>query len=522
SWRQLRPAPAAGEGAFRGRRVVIFGGDAAAPLAGRLRGAGAEAVRVEPGAEFRDQGERLAVRPGAGGDYALLAAALRGRGWSGALHTLHLGSLEEPAAEMDGAAAEAGMERGFFSALRWVQAQAEAGFLGDGSTVLAATRGAHAVLGSEDLRPWQATLGALLKVVPQEYPQARARCVDVEEEGWEEAVLREAAQLLDGGEGPPETAWRGRRRWEPWFAALPADEPAPGGAPGLREGGVYLITGGLGGIGLTLARHLAERVRARLVLTGRRGLPPREGWSAGVAEQGEGEETSRRIRAVEALEAAGAEVLVLAADATDEDAMAAAVARTRARFGALHGVVHAAGVVPGGLIQLKTPESFAEVMAPKVAGTVALHRATDGIPLDFLLLCSSVHAIYGGIGSADHCAANTFLDAFAAWRSERAGRPTVSVNWDGWTEVGQAAGMTVSRRLGDLLRGPAATPTGHPLLGSRAERDGGWDYVAELGGATHWVLDEHRIGGTPTLPGTAYLEMARAAFADRVPGAAPL
>src|SRR5205085_2784107 len=112
-------------------------------------------------------------------------------------------------------------------------------------------------------------------------------------------------------------------------------------------------------------------------------------------------------------------------------------------------------------------------------------------------------------------------DAFAAWAAAE-GCPVVSVNWDGWSEVGQAANLAVSRRVGGLLRAGGAAPAVHPLLGSRTGAEGEWEYTAELGTGTHWVLDEHRVGGTGTLPGTAYLEMARAAFAHRVPGAVPV
>ncbi len=513
-WRQTPDAPAS-PAAFTARRVVIFGGGDAAPLADRLRAAGAEVVRAEPGAAFHDEGPRFALRPGSREDHAALAAALRARGWEGATLTLHLGSLDDPAAETTSATVDAALERGIFSLLAWVQAASEAGLLGEGSALLGATRGAFAVVGTEELRPWQATAAGFLKTVAQEYPRVRARSVDVEARGWEEAVLREAARLLVEEDGPADAAYRARRRWEPFLGAIPAAEAPAEPAVRLRERGVYLVTGGLGGIGLALARHLAERCRARLVLVGRSGLPPRAEWDAA------GGETAARVEAVRELESLGAEVLVAAADVTDAERMREVVAGARECWGAVHGVVHAAGVVPGGLVQLKTPERLAEVLAPKVRGTLALQEALEGTEPDFVLLCSSLHALYGGIGAADHCAANAFLDAWAASRSA-AGAPVVSVNWDGWAEVGQAANMTVSRRVGGLLREEGGVPVAHPLLGSRAERDGGWEYAAELGTGTHWVLDEHRVGGEGTLPGTAYLEMARAAFADRFPGALPV
>jgi phthiocerol/phenolphthiocerol synthesis type-I polyketide synthase E len=510
-WRQTPDAPAPA-GAFAGRRVVLFGGSAAAPLAERLRADGAEVVRVEAGAGFADDGARFAVRPGAEDDHARLAEALRARGWTGATLTLHLASLDDAAEGVTSATVDAALEAGIVSLLHWVRAASGAGLLGEGSAVLGATRGAHAVVGTEALRPWQAMPGALLKVVAQEYPRVRTRAVDVDARGWEQAVLREAARLAPGADDEAaDVAFRGGRRWERFFGALPAGTAPAQPAVPVREGGVYLVTGGLGRIGLSLARLLAERGAARLVLTGRSGLPPRAEWDALPADGDDAVEIRRRVAAVRALEGLGAEVVVEAADAADAVRMRAVVAAAVQRFGALHGVVHAAGGVPGGLIQLETPERLAEGLAPRVRGTLALHEALEGVAVDFVVLCSSLHALYGGIGAADHAAAGAFQDAFAAWAAD-AGHPVVSINWDGWSEAGQAADTAVVRQVDGL----------HPLLGSRGGADGAWEYTALLGPETHWVLDEHRVGGTAVLPGTAYLEMARAAFADRVPGTAPV
>ncbi|HST57462.1 MAG TPA: SDR family oxidoreductase [Longimicrobium sp.] len=442
-WRQT-PAVRAADDVFRGQRMVVFGG--AAAVADRLRRAGADVVRVEAGDAFRDADAHAVVRPGEAEDFRALADSLAARGWSGAVHTLHLWGLD--AADAGPAGTDAELARGLYALLHWTQAQSDAGLLAEGSTVLCATRGAQSVLGDEALRPGQAPVAALLKVVEQEYDGVRCRAVDLPARPSDDALLAEAAALLAGGAHEPDVAYRGRARWTPFYDRIPAEAQVDGGRVPLREGGVYLVTGGLGGIGLAVARHLAEHARARLVLTGRRGLPPRDGWTAWVDEHGEGDATSRRILAVRELEALGAEVRVAAVDVTDAAAMRALVAETVADWGGLHGVVHAARVNPGGLVQTKTAERLAEVLAPRVAGTLALADATDSIPLDFLLLCSSLNALYGGVGALDESAASAFLDAFAAARAAD-GQPVVSVGWDGWTLAGHAenAGTRLARGL---------------------------------------------------------------------------
>jgi acyl carrier protein len=435
-WRQT-PAVDAPVDAFRDRRVVVFGGRGAAPVVDGLLAAGAEVVRVEAGDGFHDTEAHVTVDPTSPADYHSLARSLAARGWAGATHTLHLWSLDSSADAVDRESVARSLDRGLHALLLWVQAQDEAGLLGEGSTLLGATRGAQPVLGSEDLRPGQAPLAALLKVVAQEYTGVRGRAVDVEAHGWEAAVLAEAAALLADGGGSnadgvePEVAYRGRARWIPFYAPTPADPRPGGGRVPLREGGVYLVTGGLGPLGLGLARALAKHAGARLVLTSRRGLPPRPAWNAWVAEHGEADGASRRIRAVQALEALGATVRVAVADVTDAAAMRALVDDVRAEWGGVDGVVHAAGAAAaGGLIQLKTPERLAQALAPRVAGALVLHEVTEGLPLDFILLCSSLHALYGGLGAVEAAAAGAFLDAFAAW-SGRDGRYVVAVGWDG-------------------------------------------------------------------------------------------
>src|SRR5262249_25896094 len=156
-----------------------------------------------------------------------------------------------------------------------------------------------------------------------------------------------------------------------------------------------LITGGLGGMGLVLAEHLARTVRAKLVLVGRSPLPAREKWAEWLETHAEAEASSRKMRQVQELEALGAEVLVLSADVTDAEQMQAVVAQAAQQFGALHGVIHAAGIAGGGLIQLKTAEAADAVLAPKTRGLLALEAACRELPLDFLALSSSLTSMVG-------------------------------------------------------------------------------------------------------------------------------
>jgi NAD(P)-dependent dehydrogenase (short-subunit alcohol dehydrogenase family) len=215
---------------------------------------------------------------------------------------------------------------------------------------------------------------------------------------------------------------------------------------------VYLLTGGLGGIGLALARYLAKQFRARLVLTTRSALPPPGEYEQWLRLHAADDATSGRIRAVRELQEAGAEVQVVQADVADFNQMKAVFELTQARFGALHGVIHCAGVPGGGLVQLKDAATAAAVLAPKVQGTLVLAELARHQSLDFLLLCSSLTALFGGAGQVDYTAANAFVDAFAQAERGRGGLPAIAVNWDGWHESGMAVKTEVPAELQEARR----------------------------------------------------------------------
>lgn len=203
----------------------------------------------------------------------------------------------------------------------------------------------------------------------------------------------------------------------------------------------------------------------------------------------------------------GARIALLRADVTDERELGAALTALRTRFGPLNGVVHAAGAPSTGMLARRTRPDADAVLAAKTVGTLLLDRLCADDPLDFLLLCSSVSAVLGGPGQSDYGAANAFLDAFAQWR-HRQGRPVTALGWGTWEGVGMAAGLTG--------RAAAAGPeTGHPLL--RPVRAEGTTVVHEtvLSTADSWIVDDHRLMGHGLVPGTAYLELVRAALAGQ-------
>ncbi|HXU45074.1 MAG TPA: SDR family NAD(P)-dependent oxidoreductase, partial [Thermoanaerobaculia bacterium] len=391
-----------------------------AALARRLEDAGCTVTTVTAGFGFEALGERaFAARPGSLNDAKAVSAAL-GEEVPDAI--VHLWSLGRPDAYV-------GLElpRGV-DALATV-AQALGGRESNEFEIAWIASHAFPVLPGEPVVAERAAAVGLLKVTPQEMPHVATRAIDVAEgEDAEALAERLFAEFRTAPSGLP-VALRGEKRFEQGFA--PVASRGAGEAPALRfrDGGVYLVTGGLGRVGGLIAEQIARRAPgAKLALTARTPLPPRRQWDAATDP-----ETIARIERVRALEALGAEVLVLVADAGDHAATSKALAAARAAFGPLHGVVHAAGQVRRGvgpLLELGPDDAMAQ-LEPKLGGLMILDELTGEDPLDFVLAVSSLAGVLGGLDFAAYAAANASLDAYAQERS-RQGAPFLSIDWDGF------------------------------------------------------------------------------------------
>ncbi|ARN20325.1 type I polyketide synthase [Piscinibacter gummiphilus] len=399
--------------------VLVFGdaGAGATAVVDALKARGAAAVvRVEAAGGFEFiGGDRALVAPGEGADVVRLLAAVRERAGP-VRRVVHLWN-----AEVGGDVPA----RGFLTLTALARALDEVQ-PGEPVALDVVTRGLADVTGDEPLDPRQALLVGPGRVLPQEHSSLSCRLIDLGVLPLAGAAMRVAAEVPAADEGLV-VAYRGAHRWVQSYTAVarPASPPGP-----WRDQGIYLITGGLGGVGLALAEHLARTVRARLVLVGR---------SAPDAA---------RQQAVDRLRGLGADVLVLEGDVAEPGDARRFVVSARERFGALHGVVHAAGIAGGGLAVDATAVRLAGVLAAKVAGTDALQAALGDEPLDFLMLCSSLATVAGGLRKVDYTAANAYLDVTALRATRGSPYPVVSVNWDSWRDVGMAGAMAMPDGVG--------------------------------------------------------------------------
>ena len=408
-------------------------------------------------------------------------------------------------------------ERGFYSLLFLAQALGGED-LGQAIHVGVVTNGMQAI-GDELLRdPEKATVLGPVRVIPQELPGLSCQSIDValprgaDASGADGALRRLAEQLaleIHPDRADTTVAYRGDERFVEDFEPVHTSD---GTEARIREGGVYLVTGGLGGLGLELAGHLARTARAKLALIGRTPLPEREDWERWLESHGSTDPTSQKLRRLLEIEDCGSELMVVAADVANVVRMREVLDQIQARFGTLHGVFHAAGSVDDAPLQAKTQSSIQAVFTPKIQGTLVLDELLRESELELCVLFSSTSSHLGPAGQVDYVAACSFLNAFARSRAQRESRYTVALDWGVWRDAGAA--VEAYRRLGGPLE--AGRPAQHPLLDRRiAETSGGVVFSTELEVSKHWVLDEHRTrNGQALIPGTGYLAMARAALAE--------
>ncbi|WP_228858253.1 type I polyketide synthase [Xenorhabdus sp. PB61.4] len=323
----------------------------------------------------------------------------------------------------------------------------------------------HSITEQDRNDPAKALLLGPCRVIPKEFEQVQCRSIDVALPArWSLPLLNPkpsdaviSALLTEILRQPEEqedqdniVALRGRHRYVPLTetAVLPVTA-----SPLLRHGGNYLITGGFGGIGATIALYLAKHYQSHLIFISRSELPPSNEWSDWLETHDADNKRSRHIRLLQQLKQMGASVSVISADLADASRVNKALTDVVLQYGQIHGIFHCAGIADGGLIQNRKFEDSLQVFQSKVLGTQVLDNWFKRRPLDFFVLSSSLASHIGTIGQVAYCAANAFEDAYALSRHQhvldeqnfskshsgtKKSTRYLAIGWDAWREVGMA------------------------------------------------------------------------------------
>ncbi|HET7695322.1 MAG TPA: SDR family oxidoreductase [Vicinamibacterales bacterium] len=433
-WTQTTPSGwgTAAPGAASGSCVVIADGS---PISAQIVGA----LRARIGAD------RLIVAPDVSDS---LFASLPAH--DAAPRILHLGSAGRADAAHDERLL---LENGFFALGRLAASLSRVGPAA--AIVKVVTAGVDSVTGAEPIVPARATMSAACLVLPQEQPNVACQRVDIApgSETLSHADLEALVTELLSDAPDPQVAIRGGRRWIPDVERLKG-EPAYQHA--LRPGGHYVIVGGFGTIGVSIGCYLAKVVQARVSLVSRTALPPENEWNRWLETHPAHDPTTVRIQRARLLTQMGGVVASLAADAADARQLQQAFEAAEQRFGPIHGVVFAAGLMDDtGFAPLAAldREAVQAHFRPKTEGLRALDRALGSRRPDFCLVASSLSVVLGGVGYAAYAAANAYVDAYVQARNQAEASGWSVVNWDAWQPFGGELPKT------SLLARLAMTPT---------------------------------------------------------------
>lgn len=307
--------------------------------------------------------------------------------------------------------------------------------MGLSADIIMVAKGVFDVTGTEELSPGHSLALGPLKVIPQEFPNVRTQLLDLDPASDLLASVAHIEDAIWQKHRDPIRVIRGRHHWAPNYSTVQLGKTSANLGK-IHEGGVYVITGGLGGLGLTIAEHFARTYRAKLALISRTPMPKREDWNGSTIS----DDKSEVINLLIAMEKTGAKIKTFALDCTDQSAMSDTLDTIEASLGPIKGVIHAAGdiglQIHGALDQYSAKQAYRQLHA-KVRGTNVLEKLLAERSPDFVILMSSMAAVFGGLGFAAYSAANAYMDAVATKHSGENPTRWVSINWDRWIPAGQ-------------------------------------------------------------------------------------
>ncbi|MDK1288847.1 type I polyketide synthase [Pseudoalteromonas umbrosa] len=373
--------------------------------------------------------------------------------------------------------------------------------------LIVSARGCSDVTGMDVTHPHKATMAGAVRVIHHEYPHIETQLIDF-------PVSETPLSVLDGQifsevfnlDFQQWVAFRGNAKWIRSFKRLDeGSSQADFFAHQFENTPHWLITGGLGAIGLELAEQLAKQGDVKITLIGRREFVPQAQWVDTLTAGQLDATTKAKLEKLVQLQALGAQINIERATVDSVEEMKAAINNAVDKLGPIEAVLHCAGVPGAGALHTKTKAQLADVMAPKVQGTIVLSELLATQPLKFVGLMSSVTSYLGGFGQLEYCAANAFLDACSSSTLFSNAHQVLTMNWDPWSEVGMAYDAVV----------PSYKGNGAGLIGTLTSKtDHKYEFKAHLSATQTWALAEHKVAGYPTLPGAAYLEIAREGFSQ--------
>ncbi|MGK7873175.1 MAG: SDR family NAD(P)-dependent oxidoreductase [Xenococcaceae cyanobacterium] len=409
-------------------------------------------IGVESGAEFvKLSANRYQINPSNPDHYRQLWQSLADEGIT-INQILHLWTYDEQGEIVSLDALEQAQEFGIYSLLFLVQALAQAQDRNcDRLNLLVVSRYVQALHPEDDIAYEKTPILGLCQVISQEMHWLHCRHVDLATESVELNTTY-LFQELRTVNGKHKVAYRQGQRFIPRLEKVDWQQETKQELP-FRRGGIYLLSGGLGGIGVEIAKYLLQDYDGRLILIGRTVLPARSEWDVHLKQS---DSMAERLKAYLELEQLGGDIHYEAVDTCDRAQLQLIVEQAQSRWqGTLEGVIHLAGLFQERLLKDERRESFAAQLRAKVLGTWVLHKLLKDNPQGiFITFSSVVNGMFGGAMSGAYAAANSFLDGFSHYQRSHLGLQSYCFNWSMWDKVG----MNRDYPMKDLFYGRGFQP----------------------------------------------------------------
>ena len=386
----------------------------------------AEIVTVTNGAKFNKKGTEYTIAPEKLDSYISLITELEKNKFH-ADWIVNLWNVCEEVSTFDEI-----QHLGIYSFMNICKAYAELSLTVDFNSVIVTENGVN-ISGTEKINPNKSTILGISQVLPKEYENVICNLIDIIPSFHLEETIKMILHEM-ANEKNSEIALRGRERFVKDYSRYILEKDKLSQSI-LSDNKIVLVIGGLGNFGLELAEFMSNEYNTRVFLTTRTEFPSRHEWDSWIEKHGEQNIVSKKIIQLKEFQKNKNLVEVLTGDVTSVEDMERINNYICRKYGKIDGIIHAAGTVDSGMIHTKTIESIEQVFAAKVIGTQNLCNIFLPSNPDFILLCSSMNSIIGGLGQIDNTAANAYIDAFAEFCHLQGNTNVLAINWGAVNEA---------------------------------------------------------------------------------------
>gem|GEM_PF-508167 len=391
-------------------------------------------IRVEIGSEFKEISKDQFIIKQEEEDYKKLFESVKDRGITRIIHMMSMTEYEEINSVVHLSNIQS---LGILSLFNIAKGILQSKLKGNIELTVISDYANEVTKNENIIKSTNAALFGITKVIGQEYANMKCRCIDIDNYTDADTIISEVKEKVQSDR----VAFREGTRYIEEFREVDIHKLETKNIK-IKDEGLYVITGGTGGIGLEVAKYLASKNSVKLALINRSAFPNRNEWDEILLSK-ENVKLCNKINTIREIEKTGSEVLLYSADVSSEEAITYIINELKRKYGRINGIIHGAGNAGDGFILNKNKKTFENVINPKIKGTWILDKLTEKDNVDFFVMFSSITSILAGHGQGDYAAANAFQDSYASYMQKN-GRNSLAINWPAWQETGMAVDYGVN------------------------------------------------------------------------------